>query len=134
MVLSFSIPYKPLTTNHIYGQRKFGGRFLKPEVVKFKKEVEIILKDKSLNYDEKTEYIEIEYYFYLSNFYTKKGLINKKSGDIDNFKKALQDSIFKSLGIDDSAICNDVTKKRFSEKDYTVVIIRTARLDCLKSA
>ena len=130
MVISLVIPRKPLTTNHIYGQKKYGkGRFLKDEAKDFKKEIQILMRGKRLPYDESKHYVGIEYYIYLSNFWTKKKKINLKSGDCDNFKKLVQDSIFDCLKINDAIICDDGTKKRYGEKDTTVIIIRLHPLE-----
>lgn len=125
-MLQIVIPRKPLSVNHIYGQTRYGRKYLKKYAVDFKKEVEVIMRGKFLDYDERKHIIEIEYYFYLKDLFTRKGTINKRLGDADNFKKLVQDSVFKCLGIDDSAICKDLTLKLPSNEDAIVIIVRTA--------
>lgn len=130
-ILRIVLPRKPLTVNHIYGQAKNGRRFIKEEGQLFKLEIQDIMRGKSLPYDETKHFIRVECYFYLSNFYTKKGLINKKSGDEDNFKKLLLDSIFQCLKIDDSSVCETSSIKTWGKDDMTVVIISTGLLSSL---
>lgn len=133
MVLKLLIPRKPLTVNHIYGQTRFGRKFLKPEAVQFKKEVELLMRGKFLPYNENKHFIKTKFYFGLSNFWTAKGLINKKSGDTDNFKKLLQDSIFDFLGINDAVICRTVDDKFYAKEDFTGVLLQLGDLAELKS-
>lgn len=123
-MLKIIIPKKPLTTNHIYGQAKNGRRFIKPEGLAFQQMVKLLMRGKTLKFDDRSEFLRVEYYFHLSNFFTLKGQINKHSGDCDNFKKLLQDSIFKCLGINDGVICNTEDFKLPSKKDRTIVIIK----------
>ena len=49
-------------------------------------------------------YFSLTTYWYNPKFYTKKGEINKRAGDIDSFVKFSQDAIMKGVGYDDSLI------------------------------
>ncbi len=122
-MLILEIPRKPLSTNHIYGQARNGRRFIRPDGVEFKQMVELLMRGKTLKFDDRREYLRVEYYFLISNFLTLKGQINKHSGDCDNFKKLLQDSIFKCLNINDGVICNteDFKLPSVTGKDRTIV-------------
>lgn len=129
-ILQIVIPCKPLTTNHIYGRSKF-GMYLKKPAKEFKQMIKNTLKGKTLNFDPSKNYVSLETYFYLKNFYTKKGSINLKAGDVDNFKKILIDAIFEHLGINDAYVCDGVDKKRHGNEDSTVVIVRIERRESL---
>lgn len=133
MILYLVLPRKPLTTNHIYGQKRGGGKFIKTEGRKFILEIEMLLRGKTFPYKEDEHYIEIKWHFLLSNFYKKqkKKSINKKSGDMDNFKKLIQDAIARKLGFDDAVICDGGEKKRFYKKDTTVVSLELKSLQDL---
>jgi len=62
-------------------------------------------------------------YLERSKFFTKKGTINKRSGDLDNTLKCLLDNIFKVIGIDDSQIVEILAKKIPWKEDKTVVTL-----------
>lgn len=130
-ILKIVIPRKMVSTNHLYGQAKNGRRYIKEEGQLLILEIKEIMRGKKLDYDETLHFIKVEYYFYLSNFWTKKGLINKKAGDEDNYKKVLIDTITRCLGVDDSSVCDSATTKRYAEKDCTIVIISTHPLYAL---
>jgi len=129
-ILQIKIPCKPLTTNHIYGRSRFGSTFLKKEAKDFKKIVSSLVKT-SIDFKEGKHFISVEYYFYLTSLYTKAGRINKKSIDLDNCLKILQDSIFNKLGINDAFILDQKSFKRYGEKDCIIVIIRAERIESL---
>jgi len=129
-VLQITIPCKPLSTNHIYGRSKFGV-FLTKEAKDFKIMVKQIIGEKRLMFDESKHYVSVEMYVYLNNFFTKAGKINKKSGDFDNFKKLLIDSIFDHIGINDALVCDGLDRKRYGAKDQTVIILKLERLEGL---
>lgn len=123
-MLIIEIPKKPLTTNHIYGHAKNGRKYIKDEGKAFQLMVKLLMRGKTLKFDDRSEYLRVEYYFHLKNFFTLKGQINKHSGDCDNFKKLLQDSIFNCLGINDGVICNTEDFKLPGKFDRTIVIIK----------
>ena len=129
-ILQITIPHKPLTTNHIYGRSKFGV-FLKKEAKEFKKMIKEYMNGMKLEFNPTKNYISIEMYFYLANFYTKSGSINLKAGDTDNFKKILTDAIFESLCINDAYICDGIDKKRHGKEDKTIVIVKVERREAL---
>lgn len=126
MVLKLLIPRKPLTVNQAYinirGQNR---RFLSSEARAFKNDVLKCVSGKKLIFNEKTEFISIEYYFYLSKMLTANQSIRKRYLDWDGLIKLTQDSIFEGLGVDDSFICEALVKKIPSDQDKIVVIIKT---------
>ena len=48
--------------------------------------------------------VDLIFYVYKPNWYTKTGTVNRNAGDTDNNIKLLQDAIFKSCEMDDSAV------------------------------
>ena len=130
MILTITIPCKPLSTNHIYGRSKFGGTYLKKEAKQFKQMVSLGINQK-FNFNESKHYISVEYYFYMSDLYTKKGSINKKSLDLDNCLKILQDAIFDKLKINDAFILDQKSYKRYGNENKIIVIIRAERKEAL---
>ena len=129
-ILQIKIPCKPLTTNHIYGRSRFGSTFLKKEAKDFKKFVSSLVQS-TIDFKEGKHFISVEYYFYLTSLYTKAGKINKKSIDLDNCLKILQDSIFDKLGINDAFVLDQKSFKRYGENDCIFVIIRAERIEAI---
>lgn len=127
-ILQISFPHKVLSVNHIYGRSKF-GTYLKPEAKKFKQMVADGINTK-LDFNPDKHFISVECYFYMDNFYTKKGAINRKATDLDNFQKLLFDAIFDKLCINDAYICNSSSQKRHGD-NKTVVIIKVCRREAL---
>lgn len=121
MQISLHLPNtKPLNLNHCYTISTIGGkvrRFPSPEYKKYESLVNLELRkykseiNKFNNYyDENKHYIVAEYRFYYP-IITKKETLSKRSTDLSNAIKALEDIIFKSLIADDSQIAElNVTK------------------------
>ena len=129
-ILQIQFMCKPLSVNHTHGRSRFGGVYLKKEAKAFKSMIAGLINSK-FAFNEKTHFISIEYYFYLSNFYTKTGTINKKATDIDNMVKLTNDAVFEKLGINDCFVCDLQLKKRYGIEDKTVIIIRAERREAL---
>lgn len=67
-------------------------------------------------------------YTHRDKFFTKKGTINKRSGDVDNQLKCLLDNIFKVLGIDDSQIVEISAIKKPWAETKTVVYLELVEI------
>jgi hypothetical protein len=77
--------------------------------------------------------VDMEVYYFQSNFYTKKNTISKTSGDVDNPNKILVDEIFKRIGWDDYILGKLSCEKLPSDKDKVVIRMSTYRLpECPK--
>ena len=135
MLLTFTIPGKPTSTNSLYGNSMYGGRRINPKAQAYKNTVTRIVRESGVNLEinPMKEYIEIEYYFYLKGLVTSKGSISKTVGDDDNFRKALTDAMFKALKIDDSLICKSTSFKIPGDEDKTIVIIKTTKIANLQT-
>ena len=124
MQLYISIPVKPLNLNHCYTISSIGGkvrRFPSKEYKQYESIVNLELRKYKAeinkfnkNYNEDEHYIIAEYNFYYP-IITKKGNISKRSTDLSNSIKALEDIIFKSFVIDDSQVCELYVRKVHSE-------------------
>lgn len=62
-------------------------------------------------------------YFPKERFFTKKGLINKRSGDLDNYVKLPIDAIFKGLELDDSLITYHQIEKKVGDLGFIIQLI-----------
>jgi Holliday junction resolvase RusA-like endonuclease len=81
-------------------------------------------------YNEEKHYIDISYRFYYP-ILTKKMLISKRSQDVDNIVKPINDIIFKHLLADDSQIINLNATKIHSAEPRIVVEINIRRLSSI---
>ena len=97
---------KPVSTNHAKKLTKNGRMYQTNETLAFKRAIFFkCLRMKSEfrefeeNFDPSTEYIYALYTFEIpkSKFFTKKGELSKKSIDVDNCVKTLQDALFENF-------------------------------------
>jgi len=103
-MIEISLNVKCYSTNLLYGRTRQGQVFLKPQAKEFKQYISMMLLGKKFKVDPKKEVVIAEYRFYSKDFWNKQGTVNLKSGDLDNFKKLLQDTVCKSLGFNDALI------------------------------
>lgn len=98
--MQITIPGLPPTTNHMFLTR---GRFriLSPEARKFKEMVEALVVSLQLDPPEGKLIVAIR--LHSPRWLLKDGLRIRKM-DIQNREKAVIDSVFKALGVDDSSI------------------------------
>ena len=132
MISTFTIPGRPPSINNMYVTSRFGHRHLSKKATDFKKLVKNYVKDKFI-YDSDRYAIETEIYFYLTKVITRNGRISKTSCDLDGIVKAVQDSVFDQIGVDDSQICKSTLYKIDSEEDKTVFIIKTIPITLVKN-
>ena len=102
------------TTNHIYGQTRFGGRYLKKKAKQLKSSITLISKTKKHNWINRKTKLKATWYYY-GSWYTKKGEIRKK--DLTNITKLLEDGVFEGLGLDDSQVFEQV-KYKIDDSSY----------------
>ena len=115
---------RPLTLNHCYGTGYKGRKYRKPEYLGLQSEVDHQILDRhsklveelNLRCDEHTV-LKVEYNFHYS-ILTKKKCVSKKSLDLDNIVKPINDIIFSHLKIDDSKTCELLVKKIESKKEF----------------
>lgn len=132
---------KPISVNQC-DVSLFGGRRVKSHAYhKFKKEADIELskvvglKELGKCFDRKKHSISMDYIFTMPEklLMTKDEMISKRSGDIDNLIKPINDLIFKELSIenktiDDSAVLDLKAKKVCGEEFSIYFLIRFEKL------
>lgn len=72
--------------------------------------------------------VHFEFEFYLTNMENKKGTINLKGGDLDNFLKGIIDAIFSIVHSNDAIVKKLSAEKIQSDEDKIVVKIS----ECLR--
>lgn len=75
-------------------------------------------------FDENKHYLSCEYIFYYPILTKKSFRISKKSNDLSNSIKAIEDIIFKNLTCDDSSVCHLYASKIHSQKKLCEIIIQ----------
>ena len=129
---------KPLPLNNMYSQTKTGRRFKSKKAVEFENRMtcELIRKKHEMfKFEIDTSVFEhfltckIVCELPRSKLITKKGTVNTKSGDVDNFCKPIIDNIFKFMDkLDDSIILQVDVCKRFSQdNNYNIYVEFTRR-------
>lgn len=98
----------PPSINGYWKVAKWGGRYITPEGVKFKKLCEVLNRGKKI-YSSSPLRLEVD--VYSEGWYTKKGVIHKRAGDCDNFLKVVGDGLFSAIGLDDSQVFEIVVRK-----------------------
>lgn len=78
------------------------------------------------HYDEKIHYLTSDITFFTTHLFTKKNLINKKSGDYDGLIKIPQDCLFKLLNADDSQVIA-ASQFKIQSKVNAVKIVLTVK-------
>lgn len=141
MILTVTINTKPVSSNRIYPSNRSGRRFLSKEGAAYKREIQIATRDAYLSQGFKfnidTQFISSEVFFYSTKLLTKQGKLNKKKPDTDNCLKALFDSVFETLGIDDYLNMDCSAQVLPSSEDKIIVILRahhlSAKFDIFKT-
>ena len=141
MILTVTVNTSPVSSNRIYPSNRSGRRFLSKEGAAYKREVQIATRDAYLSQgfsiNPETQFISSEVFFYSTKLLTKQGKLNKKKPDTDNCLKALFDSIFETLGIDDYLNMDCSAQVMPASKDSIVVILRahhlSAKFDIFKT-
>lgn len=108
------IPMLAPSVNGYWKMKKFGGRYITADGVRFKNLCMTINRGKRVHSD---KCLALEIMLYSERWFTKKGLIHKKAGDVDNYCKSTIDSYFAAIGLDDSQVFElSVTKQLGPEK------------------
>jgi len=63
----------------------------------------------------------VQYIFQSNKFFTKDGRISKTGGDVDNCLKAMQDCVFRELGIDDAYVLELYVVKMAGPEKTTII-------------
>lgn len=121
--LKMRLDGKITSVNRIYMRGKYGGVFLAPEVVAYRKEVKPIvekyLKDSGMKYEGGLITLKVD----INEVFFTKGHEIKKL-DVDNMAKQIIDSIFPALGIDDKTIFNLTLRKVHYDKGRPHIIVK----------
>lgn len=124
-VVRFEFPIKPISLNAMY--RSVRGRTILSEAGReFKNYITLATKVQCVTgvmngYDQTG--INAEVLFCAPDFITKKGELSKTGGDLDNLFKALCDSIFGVLDINDAHITEIKLSKKYSSLPITYVTL-----------
>ena len=131
MKLSLYLPVKAISLNSSTAVFKNGRRASSKQYNIFRKEVRehldkhcFDLHSLASSFDHQKHGFKLEYTFGLTNVYLKSGKgINRKSMDVDNLIKPINDVIFAHLtkynsNIDDSQVLKVSSEKVHSEEDY----------------
>lgn len=114
-----------ITSNQLYTNVQGRGRVLTRRADKFKDFIFHLTRQQARGsfppIDPKKHWIEAFYVIYSPKVLTKKGSINRNKGDEDGQIKALQDSICKALGFDDSLITESHRKQIHSDRHKVIV-------------
>jgi Holliday junction resolvase RusA-like endonuclease len=120
----------PLSTNETVKFNRNGKYYKSTKKAEFQKEIDLQclkyaddLAAFKRNFNKKTEFISVFYQIRIpeEKFYNKNGSMKLTRKDLDNHFKALQDRVFKNLGIDDVYILDLVADLR-PDKDYKTAI------------
>ena len=119
--MQIRIPIKTPSINHLYGHKRFGVMYIKPEAKKIRKEIgEAIHKDFGFSFED-LKNIKLKVLVEISeNWFTKAGDV--KRVDISNREKFLIDSIFEALGLDDKFIFEHSMRKIQSDTDEFAIV------------
>ncbi len=116
----------PISTNKLTRAIKRGNFctvIKSADARKFEADVRLELESKYMTEMDKffTEFdiskqIKLSVTFNVPNLYTKKGVISKSSGDLDNYLKQYIDTIFKCLCLDDKFVTEIHAKKLYNKE------------------
>ena len=119
------IPMLAPSVNNYWKTAKWGGRYITSKGVRFKNLCLGINQGKRIITD---RCLALEILLYSEKWFTKKGLIHKKTGDIDNYCKSTIDSYFAAIGLDDSQIFELHVGKHFGP-EKTIIRLYEFELD-----
>ena len=124
-MIQIVIDKKTPSVNHLYGHNRMGHFYLKKEGRDLREYITSLARKIAVQEKEKIEEIQdceltltVEIW---EDWFTKKGTIKKK--DIANREKFLVDSVFKGLGLDDSAVFEHTMFKVQSDQEKAVLTI-----------
>ena len=116
---------KPISLNHchkITTRGRFPSKYKTKEYIAFESKINSQISSfksqiRKLNsaYKEDTHYMVVDYRFYYP-IMTKAGTISKRSNDVDNIIKPINDIIFKHLSTDDSQVMSVASTKIHSDQ------------------
>lgn len=121
--LDLTLDGKIASVNTIYRRGKYGGVFLAPEVVQYRKDMKPVIQEAyeacGTNYDGGLLNVDVTVH---TSFYTKGNEVRVL--DIDNFAKQVLDTIFPALGINDKMVFNlSLHKDDYHGQPYITVRI-----------
>jgi len=116
----FTVQSKTPSVNHLYGQSKFGTRYMKPEAKALKLEIIESIREQAKRQkfvlNDWTERLLTVTVTVTEDWFTIKNTAKKK--DIANREKFLIDSVFEALGLDDKHIWKHTMIKKTDPNPY----------------
>jgi len=95
------VPMLAPSVNGYWKVAKWGGRYITADGVRFKNLCMGINRGQKVISD---KMLAVEIMLYSEGWFTKKGAIHKRAGDVDNFCKSTLDAYFTAIGLDDSQV------------------------------
>ena len=129
-LIKFNIEMLAPSVNQYWVQSRQGGRFITPKGVEFKRLCQEAAIRHAISVPSSWANLALEVRIQLCspNWFKKKGGINLRRGDIDNFGKSTIDSVFKALNpLDDAQVFRLLMEKAIispNEPENTVIEIR----------
>lgn len=124
--MTIRLPF-PLSLYQAWGrQRGTGYLFKKKEYLDYMSESFLLLSQQKF-YLASDKVWSVEIFLHSDNWLTKKGKLNKRGGDLDNFQKVLFDTLVKygeqeKFGFDDSQIVEILIKKVYDKNQKCAVL------------
>lgn len=124
-MIEIHFDFEPMPFNNYQRSTRTGRRYTTEKGRDYVKQIESVLDNRweDLKYFSKehqpqeTQYI-LEINYFKKNYLTKKGLINKRHGDVDGPGKVIVDTLFRYLGYDDVYLKKVTQEKHTSERTY----------------
>lgn len=120
--LRLEIPFLPPTSNHIYVNRRGGGRFLSKEALSFQRRFSAEVVGPNLAaisaLDTKAAYqLYMQFFFAKDDVFTKtaSAASKYKKMDLQNRIKLITDSLCTAIGIDDSQFFQETYEKQIGD-------------------
>jgi len=100
-IFTVEVPMLAPSVNGYWKVAKWGGRYITPKGIAFKKLVALAVGARKLNW---AKPLKLEIELHSDKWWTKKGTISKTAGDVDNYCKSSLDSLFACFEMDDSQV------------------------------
>lgn len=126
-MLTLLLEIRPKSVNSSHGVYKGkiikskSHRIYKQEMSALLRPYQDLLNDFKSKFEASSKCMGLHIYFYDSQYWTKKKKMNQKSVDCSNIVKAMEDSIFDSMGLNDCFNKEVMVKSIPSDKDKVIV-------------
>lgn len=126
---------RPIGINNYQKSAKSGRRYITPEGKLYKQN----LISELMKYREKfvlanmaigwPVMVNLEMHYYFTNYYTKKGELNKNLVDVDGPNKIIIDALFECLGHDDNLLHSQSSERHPSTTKDCIIIFMSFHTD-----